>query len=150
MGGRRLRSSSYAALFFFVIFFMATSLPSEMGGGMKMVAEGRTCESQSNAFKGACLSDTNCGGRRRGSRSENQSEGDDWGVLEGEWNEYSYSEKYKFTTFKEEKLPLDSRVQMIPNSSEFIVNRNCCLAGPGRAGPLEVEARQKKRIRYRN
>ncbi|VFQ73660.1 unnamed protein product [Cuscuta campestris] len=58
MGGRRLRS--YAALFFFVIFFMATSLPSEMGGGMKMVAEGRTCESQSHKFKGPCLSDTNC------------------------------------------------------------------------------------------
>nr|XP_043608376.1 defensin SD2-like [Erigeron canadensis] len=31
-----------------------------MGGG-PMVAEARTCESQSHKFKSACLSDTNCG-----------------------------------------------------------------------------------------
>ncbi|CAH9083965.1 unnamed protein product [Cuscuta epithymum] len=46
---------SFAAIFLFVMLFMAT----EMGGG-GMVAEGRMCETGSGRFKGACMRDSNC------------------------------------------------------------------------------------------
>ncbi|KAI3816413.1 hypothetical protein L1987_16109 [Smallanthus sonchifolius] len=44
----------FATLFLVVMFLMT----NEMGG--PVVVEGRTCQSQSNKFKGTCLSDTNC------------------------------------------------------------------------------------------
>ncbi|VFQ73659.1 unnamed protein product [Cuscuta campestris] len=52
---------SYAAAILFVMLFISTGLPSEMGGGArKMVAEGRMCDSPSHKFKGPCMRDSNC------------------------------------------------------------------------------------------
>ncbi|KAE9614523.1 hypothetical protein Lal_00012141 [Lupinus albus] len=44
-----------STIFFFLLLLVATEM------GPTMVVEARTCESQSHRFKGACLSDTNCG-----------------------------------------------------------------------------------------
>ncbi|CAK8562061.1 unnamed protein product [Lathyrus sativus] len=62
--------SLVSTMFVFLLLLVAT--------GPSMVAEARTCESQSHKFKGFCLSDTNCasvciterftGGHCRGAR----------------------------------------------------------------------------------
>ncbi|XP_058216078.1 defensin Ec-AMP-D1-like [Rhododendron vialii] len=49
------RSVPWVSTVFLVLMLL---MATEMGG---RVAEGRTCESQSQKFKGACVSQTNCG-----------------------------------------------------------------------------------------
>ncbi|KAI3727614.1 hypothetical protein L6452_16232 [Arctium lappa] len=44
---------------FFILILLLVPYEEERGGKM-MVAEGRTCESQSHGFKGPCLIDNNC------------------------------------------------------------------------------------------
>ncbi|KAI3817067.1 hypothetical protein L1987_10854 [Smallanthus sonchifolius] len=45
-------------LFVALLLVVMCLMTSEIGG--PMVVEGRTCQSQSHKFKGACLSNTNC------------------------------------------------------------------------------------------
>ncbi|CAL0313052.1 unnamed protein product [Lupinus luteus] len=44
-----------STIFFFLLFLLATEM------GPTMVVEARICESQSQLFKGPCVSETNCG-----------------------------------------------------------------------------------------
>ncbi|XP_028080777.1 defensin Ec-AMP-D2-like [Camellia sinensis] len=53
------RSVSFVSTILVVLMLL---LVTEMGSGPNgMVAEARTCESQSHKFKGPCVSSTNCG-----------------------------------------------------------------------------------------
>ncbi|KAK1438634.1 hypothetical protein QVD17_04443 [Tagetes erecta] len=45
----------------FLVLLLLFAFEEERERGVMMVAEARTCESQSHKFKGRCMSENNCG-----------------------------------------------------------------------------------------